>query len=639
MTTVPRITELPNTLTQEIDTYNCLEITRSLRATDSQIFNGYLNYESLYDKRIIDTLGSLVDEVSSILSSNNEGLVVLSGCGTSGRLAYFVSRNFNCMISKLRKRNKKQKQKEEKQEEEEEEEEKDKDFFKYLISGGDSALLKSREGQEDNPQLGVKDLKEITKNAKKVLYIGITCGMSAPYVAGQLLYCSKNENTTPVLMGFNPVSMSRNTKIEGWDYSFKEALSQVQQNCQNLHILNPICGPEPVTGSTRMKSGSITKILLDTLFTAAICKAYNLTPSLNVNHNLMPKMNDLEGNSNKEICLKILLQFESVFRSTYLQSNDLHKVIHLAELALQKDPKNGEKGHVYYIGESNAGIIGLIDASECPPTFGASPESIRCFMPFGWKRMNNQEGDMEQIYPNNPFMKNSLQEFKKSFLPILQSNDLLIFLGTNDQFQKGEIAEFLTHVQKYRIENQLEFKIAGILCYSSTKFPKLIENEQFKWGDDLLLKFAFPSLDMIDNYKTLSYSDFSFKLIVNAITTGAHIRIGTVFRNRMINLKVSNNKLFFRAINIIQQLSNVSFENAKIALLRAIYNLENKKQLEEKQLFDTPVSNHLKVAIQKEKVVPTAIVLSIRPKMPVGQAIELLENERIIRNAIEKLLK
>ena len=45
---------------------------------------------------------------------------------------------------------------------------------------------------------------------ERVLYIGITCGLSAPYVAGQLDYCMDNPGVfTPVLLGFNPVSLAR----------------------------------------------------------------------------------------------------------------------------------------------------------------------------------------------------------------------------------------------------------------------------------------------------------------------------------------------------------------------------------------------------------------------------------------------
>jgi len=48
------------------------------------------------------------------------------------------------------------------------------------------------------------------KGKERVLFIGITCGLSAPYVAGQLDYCMNNLDVfTPVLLGFNPITLSR----------------------------------------------------------------------------------------------------------------------------------------------------------------------------------------------------------------------------------------------------------------------------------------------------------------------------------------------------------------------------------------------------------------------------------------------
>ena len=53
-------------------------------------------------------------------------------------------------------------------------------------------------------------LFKISAGSDHVLYVGITCGMSAPYVAGQLDHCMDNlDKFTPVLLGFNPTYLSR----------------------------------------------------------------------------------------------------------------------------------------------------------------------------------------------------------------------------------------------------------------------------------------------------------------------------------------------------------------------------------------------------------------------------------------------
>ena len=101
--------------------------------------------------------------------------------------------------------------------------------------------------------------------------------MSAPYVAGQLdllmnLIPTNNDILGCALIGFNPIRMARQTNfmINKTNQTFLNIL----QNMESLEIkypnkyfiLNPLIGPEPITGSSRMKSGSSTKILLDILF-------------------------------------------------------------------------------------------------------------------------------------------------------------------------------------------------------------------------------------------------------------------------------------------------------------------------------------------------------------------------------------
>jgi N-acetylmuramic acid 6-phosphate (MurNAc-6-P) etherase len=110
--------------------------------------------------------------------------------------------------------------------------------------------------------LGARELAEIIGSKKKVMFIGITCGLSAPFVAGQLEYAMSRADTTTVLMGFNPVHLSRNGEIELWkerkgdsdNRSFRDVATKLA-SIQGPHhiILNPVVGPEPVTGSSRMK--------------------------------------------------------------------------------------------------------------------------------------------------------------------------------------------------------------------------------------------------------------------------------------------------------------------------------------------------------------------------------------------------
>ena len=70
-------------------------------------------------------------------------------------------------------------------------------------------MLLSDELPEDDPGLGKRDLQSIIAGREHVLFIGITCGLSAPYVAGQLDWALTQPNIHSVALGFNPIEFAR----------------------------------------------------------------------------------------------------------------------------------------------------------------------------------------------------------------------------------------------------------------------------------------------------------------------------------------------------------------------------------------------------------------------------------------------
>ena len=295
--------------------------------------------------------------------------MILSGSGTSGRLAWVISRAFNQYLTKNGYS----------------------ECFDYCISGYDKALLTSQELYEDDPKLAVEDLLNCTKNAKKVLLIGITCGLSAPYVGGQIEYAMKQENYVTVLMGFNPAHLSRNRPVEKWNgKTFRDICLKLNENSpkpsgfsdnddennpyfQNLPsqiLLNPIFGPETITGSTRMKSGSGTKILLDVIFILGFYQIHKT---------------DNKSLSNKELNRLIwdyLNEYQNIFRESYSykHSTQLSKICELAAKPLQSDD-----GKVLYYGGAEAtSIVSFIDASEMKPTYGTILQRLRSYFEGGW---------------------------------------------------------------------------------------------------------------------------------------------------------------------------------------------------------------------------------------------------------------
>ncbi len=118
-----------------------------------------------------------------------------------------------------------------------------------LIAGGDKAIRKAVEFAEDDTQQGWEDLQQYKINSKDVV-IGIAASGSTPYVIGALEACNKNGITTACIVSNTGSNVAKVSK----------------------HKIEVVVGPEFVTGSTRMKSGTAQKLTLNMISTSVMIK-------------------------------------------------------------------------------------------------------------------------------------------------------------------------------------------------------------------------------------------------------------------------------------------------------------------------------------------------------------------------------
>lgn len=118
-----------------------------------------------------------------------------------------------------------------------------------LIAGGDKAIRKAVEFAEDDLEQGWKDLKA-NKISKKDVVIGITASGTTPYVVGALEKCNKNGIIT------GGITCNRGSPV-----------AKIAK-----HPIVVVVGPEFVTGSTRMKSGTAQKLVLNMISSAVLIK-------------------------------------------------------------------------------------------------------------------------------------------------------------------------------------------------------------------------------------------------------------------------------------------------------------------------------------------------------------------------------
>lgn len=84
------ITEASNAITEDIDVASPAEIVSLLEQCDQEIFNGYENFKSLVHEDTIQTMSDVARHVAEVLKAPSTGAVIFSGCGTSGRLGFYI---------------------------------------------------------------------------------------------------------------------------------------------------------------------------------------------------------------------------------------------------------------------------------------------------------------------------------------------------------------------------------------------------------------------------------------------------------------------------------------------------------------------------------------------------------------------
>lgn len=206
-------TEGINASSQNIDTLPALEIVRLMNAQDATICQA-VAAES-------ENIATAVQVITDRLREG--GRLVYIGAGTSGRLGVLDASECPPTFSTPP------------------------EMVVGLIAGGDSALRTPAEGIEDLPDAAVADLQKISLSDRDVL-VGIATSGRTPYVIGALQY-AKSVDAFAIGLACNPGS----------------AMAEVAQL-----MITPVVGPEVITGSTRLKAGTATKMVLNMLTTATM---------------------------------------------------------------------------------------------------------------------------------------------------------------------------------------------------------------------------------------------------------------------------------------------------------------------------------------------------------------------------------
>ena len=218
------------------------------------------------------------------------------------------------------------------------------------------------------------------------------------------------------------------------------------------------------------------------------------------------------------------------------QREQIARAIDLAETTFRRG------GRLFYVGAGTSGRLGVLDASECPPTFGTKPEMVQGIIAGGLPALTRAQE------------------------------------GAEDKVQNGALA-----MDEHGV-NAKDFVI-GIAASGTTPYVRAALERASRLGATTgIVACSPPPADLVATVdvtmlpivgpevvtgSTRMKAGTATKLVLNMITTGAMIRLGKTYGNLMVDLKATNNKLIDRSQRIVMEVTGVTRDEAAALLDRA----------------------------------------------------------------------
>lgn len=201
----------------------------------------------------------------------------------------------------------------------------------------------------------------------------------------------------------------------------------------------------------------------------------------------------------------------------------------------------GSGGRLIYVGAGTSGRLGILDASECPPTFGSSPEDIQGIIAGGKEAVFRSQEGAEDVASDGADALRARG---------LQANDVVCGIAASRRtpFVVGAMAEAC----------KTGCKTLFITCNPRSTFDLDV--------DVAICVVVGPEVIM---GSTRMKSGTAQKLVLNMITTASMIRLGKVYQNMMVDLQMTAEKLTQRSRRTVMTVTGLNYEEATRALTAA----------------------------------------------------------------------
>ena len=248
-----------------------------------------------------------------------------------------------------------------------------------------------------------------------------------------------------------------------------------------------------------------------------------------------PKSSQIDSMSTNDILTTINREDQNIAIAVQATLPDIEKTVELTVNSIQKG------GRVFYVGAGTSGRLGVLDASEIPPTFSA-PKGLFIGVIAGGENALRNSVEGAEDRPEDAII--DLGQYD------LNENDTLV--GISCSGAANYVVSALDHAKAngaktvYLVTNPNPFKITEVdVIINAVTGPEVVTGS------------------------TRMKAGTATKLILNMISTATMIKLGKVYGNLMVDLMAVNDKLVDRGTRIIEQLTDLDYDGAQLKLFEA----------------------------------------------------------------------
>lgn len=214
---------------------------------------------------------------------------------------------------------------------------------------------------------------------------------------------------------------------------------------------------------------------------------------------------------------------------------EIAQAVELIAEALEKG------GRLFYIGAGTSGRLGVLDAAECPPTFGTDPAQVRGIIAGGNKALTVAvEGAEDSLTLGQEDVREAG----------VQAGDVVVGIAASGR-------------TPYVIGALAEAKIRHAVTISLACNP----GSEINQGVDVCINLAVGP-EVVTGSTRLK-AGTATKMVLNMLTTAGMVRVGKVYGNWMVNVQATNNKLRERAKQIVMQVTGIDYPEAETLIAEA----------------------------------------------------------------------